>query len=361
MRILIDISHPSHVHLFKNTIWNLENKGHKVKITARGKENTLLLNAYGLEYEVVGKHRDNLVLKGLNMFDIDYMIYKVAKIFKPDICIGESNMYVAHASKLIKKPSIIFDDSERGIEHYLLFAPFATIICTPSGYRRKVNPKKHVKYNGYKELAYLHPNNYKPDSSILDSLNLCECDKFVILRFNAFTSSHDVGIRGFNMEMKYRLIKELEKHSEVFISSEVKLPARFEKYIIQVPQHKLHDILYYATLLVGDTQTMTTEAAVLGVPAIRCNTFVGPRDMSNFIELEQKYGLIFNFRDPQKAIEKAVELIQQPNLKKEWLQKRKNLLKDKIDVTAFMTWFIENYPESFKVMKENPDYQRRFK
>jgi hypothetical protein len=37
------------------------------------------------------------------------------------------------------------------------------------------------------------------------------------------------------------------------------------------------------------------------------------------------------------------------------------MLSEKIDVTAFFTWFIENYPESQRIMQENPDYQRHFK
>ena len=37
------------------------------------------------------------------------------------------------------------------------------------------------------------------------------------------------------------------------------------------------------------------------------------------------------------------------------------MLADKIDVTAFLVWFVENYPQSFQIMKENPDYQLRFK
>ena len=48
-------------------------------------------------------------------------------------------------------------------------------------------------------------------------------------------------------------------------------------------------------------------------------------------------------------------------LKREWTRKRGKLLKDKIDVTAFMVWFIENYPQSFEIMKENPEYQEKFK
>ena len=37
------------------------------------------------------------------------------------------------------------------------------------------------------------------------------------------------------------------------------------------------------------------------------------------------------------------------------------MLVDKIDVTAFMVWFIENYPTTVKIMKENPDYQNNIK
>lgn len=44
-----------------------------------------------------------------------------------------------------------------------------------------------------------------------------------------------------------------------------------------------------------------------------------------------------------------------------WLKRKENMLSDKIDVTSFMVWFVENYPESAKIMKENPEYQKRFK
>ena len=37
------------------------------------------------------------------------------------------------------------------------------------------------------------------------------------------------------------------------------------------------------------------------------------------------------------------------------------MLADKIDVIAFMAWFIENYPESANILKENTDYQYKFR
>ena len=42
-------------------------------------------------------------------------------------------------------------------------------------------------------------------------------------------------------------------------------------------------------------------------------------------------------------------------------KRRQKLLDDKINLTSFMVWYIENFPESFKEMKENPDVQYNFK
>ena len=50
-----------------------------------------------------------------------------------------------------------------------------------------------------------------------------------------------------------------------------------------------------------------------------------------------------------------------PNLKEECETRRQKMISEKIDYARFLTWFIENYPESNKIMKEDPDYQYRFK
>jgi len=53
--------------------------------------------------------------------------------------------------------------------------------------------------------------------------------------------------------------------------------------------------------------------------------------------------------------------VENPQLKSNTRAGRDKMLKEKINVTAFLVWFIENYPESAKIMKENPKYQYRFK
>jgi len=92
---------------------------------------------------------------------------------------------------------------------------------------------------------------------------------------------------------------------------------------------------------------MTTEADVLRIPEIRFNSFVGDRDMGNFVELEKKYGLIFNCKSNNKVQGCMDTLMNMPALKAHWTEKRKQLLLDKIDFTTFMIRIVENYPGMF--------------
>ena len=119
--------------------------------------------------------------------------------------------------------------------------------------------------------------------------------------------------------------------------------------------------MYYATMFIGDSQTMTSEAAVLGTPAIRSNSFVGR--IAYLEEEEHKYGLTYGFlpKDFSNMYLKIKELLSNSDLKGEWKRRKENMLEDKIDVTSFFTWFIGNYPDSFKVMKKEPEYQKRFR
>ena len=350
MRIIVDIGHPAHVHLFKNFIWQMEKRGHDILITATEKDITIdLLNNYGFDYIAMGSYGNSPARKMMNIPIMDFKMLRAVSGFKPDIFVGVAPIRATHTSGLMRKPCIVFDDTEHSKWEHILYIPFADVICTPSCFKKNLG-KKQIRYNGYHELAYLHPNYLKPDPSVLDDLGLKEGDTFVILRFVAWQASHDIGQHGFDMLTKRRLVKEIEKYVRVLITSESPLPTEFEKYKITAPPEKMHDLLYYATMYIGEGATMATEAAILGTPSVYTSSL--SNTMGNFIELEQKYDLIYSFREPDKAIKKALELIQQPDLKKQWAKKRQRLLADKIDVTQFMVDLIENYPQSFYRYKE---------
>ena len=353
MRILIDIGHPAHVHFFKHLIGNLEKNGHFVKITARDKEVThALLKAYGLDYVSRGELKNGMLKKAVGLFSVDYTIYKIAKDFHADLLIGVHNPYVAHAGALLRKPSIIFTDTENvGIASSLTF-PFADVIWTPSCFMEKINPKKQVKFNGFKELAYLHPNNFHPDYSVVERMGIAKDEKFIIVRFISWAASHDVSLHGIRQGKELDFIQSLEQFGRVFITSERPLSDNLEKYRVKVPPEDMHSLLYYADLYIGEGGTMAAEAAVMGTPSIHVEanadgiatgTFSG-----NFREFRDRYGLLYFFSDQGEAFLKAVELLKDHRTKQDWQKKRDNLLHDKVDVTAWMTDFVERYPQSFE-------------
>ena len=339
MKVLINIGHPAHVHLFKNLINNLESNGHVVKIVTRDKDVTLkLLDAYRFEYEVMSGYYTTMRGKMYDFVKTDLKLLKIAIKSKPDILIAVGDPYVAHVGKLIRKPSIVFTDTEHAKLANNLTFPFATVICTPSCFKKKLG-KNQVKYNGYHELAYLHPNYFKPDSNVLDELGLDKNEKFIILRFVSWDASHDLNQYGFSIENK--LIKKLEDYGKVFISSERKISTNFGN-VISISPEKIHDLLYYATLYIGEGATMATEAGLLGTPSIYISSLVGT--MGNFDELEKRYDLVYQFQNQKLAFRKALQLLEDKDLKIKWQRKKDKLLAEKIDVTRFMTDFIENYP-----------------
>ena len=344
-------------------IWKLEEKGHEVKVVARATDTTLnLLNSYKFKYENHGKHRKNLFSKIVELIIRDYKLYKIAKEFQPDILTSVGSESMAHVSRLIRKPHIAFEDTEHAKLTIWLTNPFSDVICTPSCFKRDLG-KKQVRYNGYHELAYLHPKYFKPDPNVLDDLGFSKDDKFIIMRLIAWEATHDVRSRGFSKDFLEKAIKSLEEYGHVFITSEWKLNKNIEKYKIQIAPEKLHSALYYALLYFGEGGTTAVEAALLGTPSVHVEAFKtksgevvdATRIHGNFDELVNKYGMLYTFADPNKALNKALEILKDENTKREMWRKRKRLLKEKIDVTAFMVNFIERYPESFY------EYKRREK
>ncbi len=360
MIIAFFINTPAQAHFMKNIIKTLESKDHKVLILAREYGETVnLLEHFNFNYFIYtnvsncSKYR-----KICNLPFSVFNSYNFLRKYKPDLLVGVG-IDCVYTALLLNSKCILFNDSMPINEsiyvkiQFLLCKPFMDAIITPISVVTPASPKKslgskHIKINSYKELAYLHPKNFVQDDSIYKLLGLDKDDEFVLLRFNAFDSVHDFGgVTGFSVDEKRELVNKLSKHAKVFISSELVLPPDLRKYSLDIPKYRIHDVLNYAKLVVADTGTIVIESAVLGTPAIRFSSNAGSNDLGIFIELSNKYGLIYTYNDPKLAIKKANELIERPNLKKEWKSKKEVLLNDKIDLSLFMTWFIEEFPQSF--------------
>ena len=356
MKILIGMMHPKQVHMFKYFIREMENRGHQLLSVVIEKDimNTLLDNL-GINYVSLGKNPPTIIQKVLSIPLWTYKMAKIATQLKPDMYIGRAFPHFALSKQITHGDYIILEDSEPARMLHLATFPFADVILTPSTYRLN-HGGKHIRVDSYNELMYLHPNYFEPDPLVLNELGLSKGDTFIVLRFVSWTASHDIGQRGIRNRVNF--VKELEKYGTVLITSEGKLEKELRQYQVKIPPEKIHDLLYYATLYVGEGATMASEAAVLGTPAIYISSLA--KTMGNFIELEERYGLVYSYATEDKGLQKALEVLENYN-RHEWKKRRKKLLGDKIDLTSFMVWFVENYPESVREFKENPKIQYRFR
>lgn len=343
MKIVVDINHPKDVNFFKNFIWEMKKRGHEILITATEKDVSFqLLKTYEFDYINLGSYGKSLFQKVINMPMIDLKMYKSVKSFNPDIFLGFGSIRAAHTSYLLHKKCILFEDTEHSTEQIFLYLPFVNAVYTPKCFKKDLG-NKQIRFDGYSELAYLHQSYFTPNPDVLDELGIGESEYFIILRFVPWNASHDAGHTGLTLEDKRKAVAEFRKYGRVFITSENPLPKEFENYRISISQKKMHDLLYYATLLYGESATMASECAVLGTHAIFCD-YAG-RGYTD--EEEMKYGLVYNFHNEDSmgkdSLDKALELLRNPSLFKEGKIKRTKLLNDKVNLTKFMVELIEGY------------------
>ncbi|HRZ75958.1 MAG TPA: hypothetical protein P5248_01240, partial [Bacteroidales bacterium] len=98
-----------------------------------------------------------------------------------------------------------------------------------------------------------------------------------------------------------------------------------------------------------DSQTMAAESAMLGVPYIRYNDFVGR--ITYLAQLENDWQLGFGFRPgEEKALLECLRELLQEERGDRYMRTRDRLLTEKIDTSAFLTWFLHRYPSSSRDM-----------
>jgi predicted glycosyltransferase len=363
MRILIDIGHPAHVHYYRNMARKLESQGHCIIWTVKNLEIAKqLLNIYGYKYYVLPKKADTLIGKILKQIIYDFIILGICIWKKVDIAIGTS-VSIAHISKISNIKSIVFDDDDDEVQPLITnhVTPYATVLLSPDSLKGKRIRNDTIFYPGFHELAYLHTKNFKPDPQVLEDVGINVGETYFIMRFNVFKAHHDVGIAGLSLEQKLILINILRPYGKIFITTERKIEPELERYQMKIGPEKMHSFLFFSTMFLGDSQTMSSEAAVLGVPSLRCNSFAGR--ISYLEEEEHRYGLTFAFKPENfdSMIVKLKSLLDFPNLRDEWQNRRQVLLSDKIDVTLFWSWFIENYPSSYHKVTDTLEFWMNFK
>lgn len=332
-RVIVSIQHPAHVHLFRNAIAELTNDGHEVYVFVREKDIAVdLLQRYGISHTVLAGEANSILELGLVELTYEYRLAKATRQIRPDVMVAMGGVGISRPSMVAGANCLVFTDTEHATLQNRLAFPFAHRICTPDCYQGDIG-EKQVRYPGYHELAYLHPNRFTPDPSVVNGLGLDIDDKFILLRLVSWDAAHDIGDHGFDDVRD--VVEQLESTgARVLITSEADLPDELEPNRVTVPPHEIHHLMYYADLFIGESSTMATESAVLGTPAI----FVSSSRRGYTDELEEEYGLVFNYSEAdrqQQGLERALSILSDYR-GETWVQRREKLLEEKIDTTEFI-------------------------
>lgn len=370
MKFLIAVNHPAQYHLFKQTHATLVSKGHDVVFAIKDKDILAkLMDNEGVQYhrllkKQVGKNTITILIKGfIDIINQGLALFRFVKRYKPDVMFG-TDYSITHIGKLTGIPAIVFNEDDFNINKFFckLSYPWSSCIVSPSVCDVGKYQYKKINYDGFQKLAYLHPTVFQPDKSIVNKY-LDSSKKYFLIRLVSFSAGHDIEMKhgGLTEKVLSEIINKLEKYGNVYISSEARIPEQFKRYKLQINVKDIHHIMAYASLIIADSQSMIVESSVIGTPSIRFNSFVGK--ISVLEELQNKYKLTTGIsnNNPELLHETITLLLDNPNLKNEYITRREAMLSDKINVTKFITWFVEDYPESKKKMYKNPEYQYNFK
>jgi predicted glycosyltransferase len=362
-RVLISLGHPAHYQFFKNVIKNLNEQQIETLIVIRKKdilEN--LLTCSGLPfYNIFPNSRKGGVIRMIwSLLVRDFRLYRFCLKKKPDLMIG-STVEITHVGKLLNIPAVSVGEDDYDVVPLIakIAAPFSNCIVAPEVCRLGKWERKAIKYKSYQELAYLHPNHFKPDISVVNRY-FDATKPYFIFRFAKLTAHHDKGIKGIDSRIALNTILLLKPYGNIYITSERGLEPELEKYRLNINPLDIHHVMAFAQMYIGDSQTMAAEAGVLGVPFIRFNDFVGR--ISYLKELEEYYQLGYGIKpDNEPGLYQAIdEVLKIKDRKSIYESRRLKMLEDKIDLAQFYTWFIKEFPESKDRMKENSDFQKKF-
>ena len=295
MNILFDIGHPAHVHYFKNIIKHLNATGHKTIIVARKRSIIFeLLKFYNIEFISRGKGKNSLIGKLFYMLIADIKMILVSIKHKPDLFISFSSPYASQVSYLLKKKHISINDTEHTDKIHKIFTyRFSTYLLTPKYYINNLG-SNHYRFNNIMEGFYLNDKVFKPDPSVFEDLQLNKGEKYAIIRLISWTAHHDYGQSGIEPDVLKKIISVLEKNNyKIFLSSERNIPDFLSKYKLNTSPEKIHSVLYYSSFFIGESATMASESAYLGVPTIYINSL----PLMGYLSLEQKFHLLKHFKN----------------------------------------------------------------
>lgn len=345
-RVFFDLNHPADFHFFKHLMKWMNTQNIPIKVVARDKECLhLLLDDAGIAYTSRGRGKNSITGKYLYGIQILLLLLFMFIKFRPNLACGLSSPYLVIASRILGKPCITFDDTDNN-PRLLPLIRKSTFLISPSTYPHNFH-KRHFHLPVLKELAYLHPGLF---NSEVERSGL-------FFRITRTDSIHHSTSSKLDHSVVLERMESLSREHTVFLSSELEIKYLDNTSIRPANPIQIHKDLASCNVFWGNSATMAAEAAVLGIPAV----FVSAEKFAYITELEQ-YGLLYYYHpaDLVNSLNKLEVIMNGDPSEDQLLHSRKKLLREKLDISAFMVWFIDNLPQSADTMASNPEYALRF-
>jgi uncharacterized protein len=360
MKILFELNHPAHGHLFKNLINRLRQKGHEVTVLIKDIPvlKSILRDA-GITFINLGPKGKGAAAKIFRQFIFLFRTWRLYRKNKYHLGIGVS-VTLPLLSRITGMSSIVFDDDDKKATPKFAFLAHhnASLLFRPAALKHEGETKNTIYYNGYHELTYLHPEVFQPDISVLKEQRLAKEENFFIVRLVALEAHHDKGIRGISQFQLEKLVETLKPKGRVILTHESVYRSMPGTERLHISPARLHHLMAYARLIISDGQTMCSEAACLGIPSVRINDFAGR--ISYLEEQEHKWNLTFGFRpgDFESALQKIENLLQSP--RHLFQERRDAMISETVNPADLLIQLIDNWPGSQRVMRE-AGFVERFK
>lgn len=317
-------------------------------VGARTKEFTLeLLEAANIPFIRLTKKRKGVVGLAFELLQQQVLLANLLRKNKFDVMLQIGGIFNAPIGRLFKIPTLAISDTENDRIGNMVSFSLSSHVLSPDCFDHEVGKrwKNQILYPGYHELAYLAPKYLSKEPKPSDK---------ILVRFVGWSAGHDLEEKWLTNEQKITLIRLLERFGSVYISSEMELPQELRAQQCKIHPADMHDFMLDCKMVVGESATMASEAACLGIPAV----FISNTGRGYTTEEDRKYGLVKHFTLKQwNEVLQTVKEWGEGDLRIDWQRKKDKMLEEKIDVTAWLVDFIESYPDGIERAKLN-DFDR---
>jgi len=337
MKVWLDILTPKQANFLGELQHRLEANGVKTFMTTREyREVNELLQLKGLKATPVGRHGGQKLIDKL--VESSNRVSALAKVVAEqgiDAAISFSSPEAARVAYGLKIPHYCISDSPHAEAVCKLTVPLSLKLFTPwmipvhSWTKYGIKPRDLVRYRALDPIAWL--SHYNGDAKALDSLKLDATKPTIVVRtpeeYASYLSDRHESIPTKVADTVAKLVDMNNGTLQIVILPRYDVQAerfvkRFGNRVI-VPNHVVDAIplMRISSVFLGGGGTMTTEAALLGVPVI--SYYPGePTLVESFLI---KYGLVERILDPGRIAQRTSAICKSQDFR-EFYQKRSSRL-----------------------------------